>query len=175
MMMRRDQWWDDDPSFHVLVPGLMGVGFVISLLVLVSDVIVKMIPRSRRGRNAQLEQRAQGRVNDLAAVATGVPPRPGDVHRRLRSRTASVVLGLIAAAAALGIILGGVNIAENHVGVDRQAWVIAWALVFTAPVAAVAVGWLAAAAAPRPVPDWLEWLHRLWPLGRYPDHRSETP
>jgi hypothetical protein len=161
---------DDGDGLNVLVPGLMGIGFLISLLVLVSDGIARILPHGQRRRAAMLERTARGRASDVSSIRSGVAPRPGEVNRQLRSRPISFALGLVAATIAYAIVASGVYIAENHVGVDRQVWVVVWALVLATPLFVVAFFWLAAAATGSRAPAWLRWAHVYWPVGRYRDY-----
>ncbi len=171
---RRDPWLGEDGGGpHVLVPGLFGVGFLISLIVLAFDAIAQLVPAAGRRRNALLMRDVHGRSNDLEAVVTGSPPAPGAVPCEPRTRAMSALLGGIAAAVALLVTAVGFA-AAGHVGVDRQAWTITIGLVVAIPVALMAGMWLLAALLGANSPRWLRSLQSVWPLGTYPRYDFDS-
>ncbi len=164
----RLRWWDDPGEGHqVLVPGLFGVGFVISLLVLGFDAIARLLPAAGKRRHALLARDAHGRANDVAAIGSGRAPAPGAVPCEARSRGMSALLGALAATVALTAVLLGVLVADR-VGVDRQAWAITVAIVAAVPASAMAAVWLLSALLGPRSPRWLRALQRSYPLGTYP-------
>lgn len=171
MIPVRRRWLPgDEEGMHVLVPGLMGFGFLISLIVLAADGIVRLIPATRRKRRIVALGLARSRANDLAAIGSGAPPRPGAVLRQPRRRLVSAGLGLTAASVGVVAVLFGLALA-GYVGPDRQGWVIWGGIGMAIPLMGLAVVWLVAAM-PRPLPLWLAAAHNYWPIGAYPDPGS---
>ncbi len=174
MPPRRRPWLGEDgDGLHVLVPGLFGVGFLISLIVLAFDAIAQLVPAAGRRRNALLMRDVHGRTNDLEAVASGRPPAPGAVPCEPRTRAMSALLGGIAATLSLVVAVVGFA-AAAHVGVDRQAWTISIALVVAIPVGLVATMWLLSALLGAGSPRWLRSLQTVWPLGTYPRYDFDS-
>ncbi len=163
----RPDWSEGAEDLGVLVPGLFGVGFLISLFVLAFDAVARLVPAAGRRRQAMLVRDAHGRTNDLAAVRTGSPPSPGTMPCEPRTRGMSALLGGIWGTVALAVVLFGLAIADD-VGVDRQAWAISVALVVAVPIAVVSLMWLLAALLGPRGPRWLRSLQTVWPLGAYP-------
>ncbi len=175
MPMPRRPRWDpgEDAGMHVIVPGLMGIGFLISLSVLAADLVARLLPASGRRRAAQVERYAKGRVGDLHAIPLGSAPRRGVVLRGLRRRMTAMVLGSLSASVAVASMVAGFA-AAARVGVDRQGWAIGLGIGIGAGVALFGLAWLLAAATGPRAPRWLLFIHRFWPLGGYPDlQRSE--
>ncbi len=174
MPPRRRPWLaEEGDGLHVLVPGLFGVGFLISLFVLAFDAIAQLVPAAGRRRNALLMRDVHGRSSDLAAVRSGRPPVPGAVPCEPRTRPAAAMLGGMAATAALLVAVVGFA-AADEVGVDRQAWAISIALVVAVPMALVAASWLLFALLGARSPRWLSSVQSVWPLGTYPRYDFDS-
>ena len=158
---------------HVLVPGLFGLGFLISLGVLAGDFVGRLLPASGKKRWAAMERQARGRRSDIAAVRSGHAPEPGVVDRIARGRLVSFGLATVAGLLAAASIVGGFAVAA-HVGVDRQGWAIGSAFVVATTVSAFGFVWLMSGAFGRRGPRWLRHVNSFWPFGTYPDPRP-TP
>ena len=156
----------------VLVPGLFGLGFLISLGVLAGDVVGRMLPASGRKRWAAMERHARGRTSDILAVRSGQPPAPGIIDRVARGRLVSFGLAAAAATLAAVSIAIGFTIAAS-VGVDRQGWAIGSGFVVAVTVTAFGLVWLMSGAFGRGGPQWLQRINCVWPFGTYPQPSEE--
>lgn len=165
MLYRRPLWdFDEEVGLTVLVPGLMGLGFLISLVMLVADGIGRILPRSGRRRAVAIASLSPARVSDVIAVVTGSPPTPRAVTRVPRPRIQALTLAVIAGAGAVVAVVVGIEGAAE-VGVDRQAWVLGFGVFVAAILAGLAVLWLGTVVTGRSAPRWLRRLHNSWPLG----------
>src|SRR6266508_3523975 len=92
-------------TLGVFVPGLMGAGLLVSIMLLIADGVRRLFPsRGERARAVLLAQRAHGRVRDLTTVRTGDVPTAVVVPRAVRPRITSVVFGVVAAALAAVVV-----------------------------------------------------------------------
>ena len=162
--------WDpaEEAGFHVLVPGLMGIGFLISLGVLAADVVGHLIPVAGRRRAAEVERRALGRAHDVLSLRSGEPPALGVVLRQPRRRVTALVLATIAALVATASVASGYTLAA-HVGVDRQGWAIGTGIGLGALIGLFGAVWLAVGVGGAQQTTWLQFINRFWPLGAFPD------
>ncbi len=166
---RRDLLPPQEPEdFGVLVPGLFGIGFLISLIVLASDAIAHLFPTSGRRRRAALAQIARGRADELHSLRTGEPPRPGRIDCVVRSRPTSLALALVAALLAVAAVSIGLALAAE-IGEERKLWAAAIGVGIAVPLALLAAVWLPAAVFGSRAPRWLVALHTVWPIGTYPE------
>ena len=155
---------------HVLVPGLFGLGFLISLGVLAGDFVGRLLPAAGKKRWATIERQARGRMSDIAAIPSGTPPQPGVVDRVARGRLVSFGLASVAALLATASIAGGFAVAA-WVGIDRQGWAIGAGFVIGLTVTAFGLVWLLSGALGRRGPKWLRYVNSFWPFGTYPEPR----
>ena len=156
---------------NVLVPGLFGLGFLISLGVLAGDFVGRLLPASSKKRWAATERYARGRMSDISAVSDGRPPEPGVVDRVSRGRVVAFGLASAAAAIAAVSIIAGFAVAAR-VGVDRQGWAIGAGLVIAVTVTGFGLIWLLSGAFGRQGPAWLRRINSFWPFGTYPEPRT---
>ncbi len=157
-----------DERMQVLVPGLFGIGFVISLFVLAGDALSHLLPASGGRARAAARRDAIGRASDITAVRSGRHPEPGVVVRVARSRIGSLSLAALAGALAAASIVGGFAVAAR-VGVDRQGWALGAGFVVAVPVGLFALTWMLSGAFGSRAPRWLCYLNGFWPFGTYPD------
>ncbi|MFQ5948155.1 MAG: hypothetical protein ACE5KX_04790 [Acidimicrobiia bacterium] len=170
-------WWDGEGEGGslVLVPGLMGIGVMVSVLMLIADAMTRLVPVSTRRRALLMECRVRGRESDMRAVRTGEPPRPVVAVRVPRGRVAALLLAALAGSAAFLSVVVGLAI-SSRVGDDRRTWALGLGVVAATVLASLGLAWLSAAVAGRAMPRWLRRLHQSWPLGTYPDPgRSSDP
>lgn len=159
---------DEPEDLGVLVPGLFGIGFLISLIVLASDAVAHLFPTSGRRRRAAIAQIARGRADELASLQSGEAPRPGTIDCVMRGRAMSLLLAVVAASlATVAVSVGFVVAAE--IGADRKAWAAAFGIVVAVPLGGLVVAWLLAALFGSRAPRWLRALHTVWPIGTYPE------
>lgn len=168
MMPRRRSGLDDGDGLHVLVPGIMGIGFLISLAMLALDAVERALPMVGRRRAAEMARLSEGRSNDLRSISHGRPPEVGVVRREARSRLASLLLGAGALGGAVLAIRIGFDVA-GETSSDRQAWAAVIGLLVGMALAAPGTMWLLAAVTGPKAPGWLRWFHQFWPLGGLPD------
>lgn len=174
MLPMRDSRWqtDDQPDLNVLVPGLMGIGFLISLVMLVADGFTKVVPLAGRRRTAALVRLSRGRVSDTGSIWNGVPPVAGAVLRVPRRRVVAALIALALFAVSAVAIAIGIDIADT-VGTDRQAWAVISAILIAAAATFPGVVWLLAAVTGPAAPRWLLWLQQFWPFGVLPKLSEE--
>ncbi len=170
MKMRWVAEWTDDheQGFNVLVPGLMGAGFLLSVLVLVVDWFSKKFPLSAHRRRVMEERSARGRVSDLAAVVDGRAPGPAQVLRVPRSPGRALILAFTALILAVVSAVAGIE-AGIHVSPDRRAWVVGPLVALAVPLTIAGVVWVMTAFTVGRRPAWLVRANSVWPLGVYPD------
>ena len=173
MYPRRDLHWshDDHPGLNVLVPGMMGIGFLISLVMLVADGFTKVVPLAGRRRTAALARLSRSRVNDAASIWDGAPPSVGVVARVPRRRITSAAFAVILFAIAVASVWIGVETAET-VGNDRQLWALGTGVIIALAAVGPGMIWLLAAITGPTAPRWLLWLHQYWPFGVLPKLES---
>lgn len=155
----------------VFVPGLMGAGILLSIVMLVSDGLRRMFPvRGERARAARLEANALGRVQDLRSVARGVAPHPVRVRHVPRPRIASALLGLLAAGIAVALISATQSIYHAEAGVlaDR-GWTLGAGYSGAAIFGTGAAVWILSSVTGPARPRWLERAAAVPPLGGLPD------
>ncbi len=162
--------FDDEPEdrFGILVPGLFGIGFLISLAVLVADAVSHLFPTSGRRRRAMVAQVAKGRANELTSLSTGRAPQPARIERVVRTRLGSLALAALAVALAATAVVGGLALAAE-IGAERKAWATVVGFGLAAPLVLLAAIWLLAAAFGPRSPRWLRALHTIGPIGAYPE------
>lgn len=156
----------------VFVPGLMGAGILVSIVMLVTDGIRKLFPvRGDRARAARVRAVALGRANDLRAVGRGEPPEPARVLHVPRSRGVSVILGMLALAAAVAVLAGTQSYFNSDLidlaGREEWGFGLGWGASFL--LAAGGVIWLASGALGKNRPELVERLASLPALGELPD------
>lgn len=159
------------PSLAVFIPGLMGAGIIVSIVMLVSDGIRRLLPvRGERARAVHIATRAQARVHDLVSVRTGEPPLPATVSRVPRPRAVSLALGALALAGAGAIMVGAVVVYRGHGSVwSGRGWPLGVGLALALPLGAAGLVLLLSGAVGPRRPGWLERLARMEPLGVLPD------
>lgn len=155
----------------VFVPGLMGAGILLSIVMLVSDGLRRVLPvRGERARAVRAEIAAVGRARDLLAVERGRPPRPHRVRQVPRERGPSLVLGALSTTVAVTVGRVTLTIFESRTGVlaDR-GWTLGFGYSAAALFGLAGLVWLASAALGSTRPPWLDRLARWGPLGTDPD------
>lgn len=156
----------------VFVPGLMGAGILVSIVMLVTDGVRKLFPvRGDRARAARMRSIAMGRANDLLAVGKGIPPEPATVRHVPRSRWVSLLLGVLAAAGAAAVLATTQSFFNDDI-VDlagREEWGFGLGWGTSALLATGAVVWLLSAAFGSRRPEWVTRLASVPPLGTLPE------
>lgn len=161
----------------VFVPGLMGAGILLSIVMLVSDGVRRLFPvRGPRARAAHARRVAQGRVNDLLAVGRGVPPVPARVHHVPRRRGSAALLGLLATGIAGALVSATESIFHAQTGVlAERGWTLGAGYSAVGIFAAGAAVWLLSAVLDDARPRWLHRLAAMPPLGALPDPEEAVP
>lgn len=154
----------------VFVPGLMGAGILLSIVMLVSDGIKKLFPvRGERARAARLRSVARGRAHDLLAVGSGRPPQPARVLHVPRSRPGSLVLGLLAGATATAVVAATEAIFHSDTGVlAERGWTLGAGYSLAGIFSVAGAVWLTSALLGKARPPWLDALASWPPLGGLP-------
>lgn len=161
----------------VFVPGLMGAGIIVSIVMLASDGLQRLFPtRGKRARAVLIATRAQARVHDLVSVRTGEPPLPAEVARVPRPGVVSLALGALALAGAAAIMVGATVVYRGHGSVlSGRGWPLGAGAALALPLGAAGLVLVLSGALGPHRPGWLERLARVEPLGALPDPRSITP
>jgi hypothetical protein len=159
------------PSLAVFIPGLMGAGIIVSIVMLVSDGLRRLLPvRGDRARGVHVSRRARARVHDLVSVRTGEAPLPVTVLRVPRPRSVSLALGALALAGAVAIMVGAVVVYRGHGSVlSGRGWPLGGGAVLAFPLGAAGLVLLLSSALGPRRPGWLDRLARMEPLGALPD------
>ena len=97
---RRDPGVDD--GLHVVVPALMGVGMIISGVLVVGDFVRKLFPSRGVHRKQQIARGAHGVVTNVAMAAGYQVEAPKFFRRGFRSRLGYLMSGTVSAAIAAG-------------------------------------------------------------------------
>jgi len=162
----------------VFVPGLMGAGILLSIVMLISDGVRRMFPvRGERARAARLRANALGRVSDLRSVARGLAPIPARIRHVPRPRLAAAVLGLLAAGTAVALVSATQSVFHADTGVlAERGWTLGAGYSAAALFGAAAAVWLASAVAGPSRSPWLDRVAAVPPLGGLPEpHESIDP
>jgi hypothetical protein len=159
------------PTAGVFVPGLMGAGLIVSIVMLASDGLRRLLPvRGERARAVHVATRARARVHDLVSVRTGEPPLSAAVSRVPRSRPVSLGLGALALAGAAAIMAGSVVVYRGHGSLlSGRGWPLGVGAALALPLGAAGLVLLLSGALGPRRPGWLERLARMEPLGALPD------
>lgn len=154
----------------VFVPGLMGAGILLSIVMLVSDGIKKLFPvRGERARAAKARAAARGRAHDLLAVGSGRPPQPARVRHVPRSRAGSLVLGVLAGATATAVVSATQAVFHSDTGVlAERGWTLGAGYSLAVLFGIAGAVWLSSALLGAARPRWLETLASWPPLGGLP-------
>jgi hypothetical protein len=165
------------PSVAVFVPGLMGAGIIVSVVMLVSDGLRQLLPaRGGRARAVHITTRAQARVHDLVSVRTGEPPLPATVARVPRPRAVSLALGALALVCAAAIMAGAVVVYRGHGSVlSGRGWPLGGGVALALPLGAAGLVLLLSGALGPRRPGWLDRIARMEPLGALPDPQTIAP
>jgi len=159
------------PSLAVFIPGLMGAGLIVSIVMLVSDGLRRLLPvRGQRARAVHIAKGAQARVHDLVSVRTGEPPLLATVSRVPRPRAVSLTLGALALTGAGAIMVGAVIVYRGHGSVwSGRGWPLGVGLALALPLGAAGLVLLLSGVLGPRRPGWLDRLARTEPLGTLPD------
>lgn len=156
----------------VFVPGLMGAGILLSIVMLVTDGVRRMFPvRGERARAARIRSVAMGRANDLLAVGRGIAPEPARVRHVPRGRWASVLLGLLTAVTAAVVLVATQSLFNSDM-IDlagREEWGFGLGWGAAALLASGAGIWLLSGVLGPRRPEWVARLAAVPPLGELPD------
>ena len=109
---RRDPVVDD--GLHVVVPALMGVGMIISGVLVVGDFVRKLFPSRGVHRKQQIARGAHGVVANVASAAGYQVEGPSFYRRGFRSRLAYFGSAIVAAAIAGGVVAYGFSTISNQ-------------------------------------------------------------
>ncbi len=154
----------------VFVPGLMGAGILLSIVMLASDGIKKLFPvRGERARVARARVAARGRAHDLLAVGSGRPPQPARVRHVPRSRVGSLALGLIGGLTAAAVVAATQAIFHSQTGVlAERGWTLGAGYSLAAIFSVAGAVWVTSGLLGDARPRWLETLASWPPLGGLP-------
>lgn len=158
------------PETGVFVPGLMGAGILLSIVMLVSDGLKKLFPvRGERARAAKVRAAARGRAHDLLAVGSGRPPQPARIRHVPRTRSGSLVLGVLAGVTATAVVAATEAIFHSDTGVlAERGWTLGAGYSLAAIFSVAGAVWLTSALLGNARPRWLEALASWPPLGGLP-------
>ena len=98
-----------DDGLHVVVPALMGVGMIVSGVLVVADFVRKLFPSRGVHRKQQIARGAHGVVASVAQAAGYKVEGPAFYRRGFRSRFAYLSAAFVSAAAAAGVLMLGFN------------------------------------------------------------------
>ena len=158
----------------VFIPALMGAGILTSIFVLVMDGARKVLPLDgARARSAHVRAGAEGRVADLDAAATGIPPHvPRAVHVPRGTLSSTVLAGAAGSAAWFSVQAAYAAYYANEGVLSDRGWTLAMGFGIAVVLAALSVVWLATAVARDRGPRLLRTAARLPVVGTFP---SLTP
>lgn len=170
--VRKTPWFTDDAEdgLNVFVPGLMVTGIIVSMVMLVSDGIRRLIPsRGKKARAVRIELRSMGRIRDLTSVGLGVAPTPPRIERVARSRVSAFVLAAAALAVA-GILTVATVGAYTSPGTTlyERGWTLSFGLGLAAVPALIGILTLLSAVFRAEGPEWVRAATRHWPVGTLP-------
>lgn len=115
----------DGGELGVFIPGLMGAGILISILLVLADGARKIIPSSGDRKRAEIALGVYGIVSGAAYVAgRGVSPSARPQHG-LRSRWAFALLAAASIAVGILAIRGGIDIHQSQGTLEGNGWPLA--------------------------------------------------
>lgn len=156
----------EDEPLHVFVPGVMGAGIILSVIILVAEGIRKTFPSHGVRREVEVARGVQGVVAG-AARAAGYPPGKWIGPRRvLRSRVFYAILSIGCTMAATLLINGGVAAYTSTEGLAGNPWPLGWGIGLGTGFALVALGSLIVAVVHRRLPRAIRHLVADTPVGR---------
>ncbi|MDH3539973.1 MAG: hypothetical protein OEP52_08270 [Acidimicrobiia bacterium] len=114
-----------DDGLHVFVPALMGVGMIISGVLVVADWAHHMLPNGRVRRKQQVAHGAKGVVASVAEAAGHAVAGPDFLSREWRSRWAYLAGVFVFTAIGGAALLAGLLAFNNDVGLFyRNPWMV---------------------------------------------------
>ena len=96
-----------DEGLYVVVPALMGIGMIVSGVLVVGDFVRKLFPSRGVHRKQQIARGAHGVVANIAAAAGYQVEGPSFYRRGFRSRLAYLGSAIVSAAIAAGVVAYG--------------------------------------------------------------------
>ena len=162
----------------VFVPGLMGAGILVSILMLASDGIRKLFPvRGTRARAVRIQSIAVGRANDLRAVGQGVAPVPARIRHVPRRRLPALLLGVLAGGTAVALVVATESFFDSGMVrlSGREEWGEGAGFALAGLFGLGAAVWLLSGVLGPRRPEWIVRLASLPALGQLPDLDMAPP
>jgi hypothetical protein len=170
MLRPRDPGWltEDQDGTNVFVPGLLGAGLLISMVMLVSDGLRRIDPlRAQAARERETMAHAEGRVRDLHAVVSGREAEPPRFAYEPRGRFATLIGGLVAVALAVAVVWWSIGIYHGTGSVlNDRGWTIGGGVLVALILAFPGLLLLSSGLLGTAEPEWLKRLAARPPLGR---------
>ncbi len=155
-------------TLSVFFPSLMGVGIIVSGVLLISDWLRRLFPQSQIRRRHNVAVGAFGAVTDALAAAGYRLVEPSFLHRGLRRRRTYVVIATAASLLGAGVIQSGLAFYNDPLGLFfHSPWAIG--IGYGIGAAAGVLALLSAAIAVRYAnsPAWLQRFVAETLFGRY--------
>ncbi|HSR14686.1 MAG TPA: hypothetical protein VLL51_02995 [Gemmatimonadales bacterium] len=153
-------------TLAVFLPGIMGAGIVLSVVILVADALRRVLPSGSERRSAAV---ARG-VDELVARTAQAASRPiaprAEPARDLRSRTFYALLATLTAMAAAYLINGGVAVYTGEGGLAGNPWPLGWGVGTGATLGLVSLGASIVAVVHHRLPSPLRRFIAGSPIGR---------
>jgi hypothetical protein len=156
-------WWQDHDPFalHVFVPGIMGAGILVSLVLLVVDAL--------RAVGLRGSARRPARVLGTKVGAEVLGAQPEGLRSLRRARSTYVAVGIMSCAVAVYTMIGSfwnfINPALGQNWVEDVAWLFALSLVVSGGLAVLGTASLRLARRDQPITPLGWWLLARTPLG----------
>ncbi|NNC91409.1 MAG: hypothetical protein HKN80_02830 [Acidimicrobiia bacterium] len=114
-----------DDGLHVFVPALMGVGMIVSGLLVIADWVQGVLPNGRIRRKQEIASGAAGVVKSVAEAAGHDVAGPDYHSREWRPRWAYAVSVVVFVAIGAGALLAGLLAFNDDAGLlYRNPWMV---------------------------------------------------
>ena len=154
-------------TFAVFFPSLMGVGILISGVLLVSDWVRRLLPHRTLRRKHDVVVGTYGVISDAVGAAGYRLKEPWFLKRGLRNRTTYFGLALGLATLAAGSTWAGAEFYADPLGLFYESpWAVGIGYGVGAALLAAALVCVVAGLAYRSPPRAVAWLISESPLGR---------
>jgi hypothetical protein len=152
----------------VFFPSLMGVGIIVSGMLLLSDWLRRLFPQGRLRRQHAVAVGAYGAIEDALAAAGYSIAKPGFLHRVLRHRYTYLALAAVGVVFAASSVWAGLALHNDPRGVlFGNPWTVGIGSGLGAALAGLATISLVVAVRYRHLPGVLRRLVETTSLGRY--------
>lgn len=114
-----------DDGLHVFVPALMGVGMIVSGILVITDWVQNLLPNGRVRRKQEIASGAKGVVTSVAQAAGHDVTGPEYHTREWRPRWAYAVTVVVFGAVGGGALLAGLLAFNDDAGLFyRNPWMV---------------------------------------------------